>query len=112
MELSPFNVRVMLVAPGGVSTSINRSVNGLTLPPSSVYTDYFDAILERLRTVDKGMDPADFAKPVVASALKSNPPFFVSLASSATLFKIFSWLPTRVVRYILCKALIKRNRNK
>ena len=106
MELSPFNVNVMLVAPGAVRTGIaNHTSETWALPEGSVYAEYADSIRQRLTAVQrtKALTPAQFAKPVVDKALRRNPPFFVSFAPAAFLFKVLSWLPTAWVRWIFSK---------
>ncbi|KZV63621.1 oxidoreductase [Peniophora sp. CONT] len=103
MELSPFNVSVMLVAPGAVRTGIaNHSASSWSLPENSVYAEYADSIRQGLTAVQrtKALTPEQFAKPVVDKALRRSPPYFVSFAPAAGLFKLFSWLPSAWVRWI------------
>ncbi|VDB88936.1 unnamed protein product [Peniophora sp. CBMAI 1063] len=106
MELSPFNVNVMLVAPGAVRTGIvSHTSETWSLPEGSVYTDYAESIRERLTAVQriKALTPKQFAKPLVDKALRRSPPYFVSFAPAAFLFKVLSWLPTAWVRWIFSK---------
>lgn len=87
MELGPFNIKVMLLAPGGVMTNIaTTSTGAFSLREDTVYKDYTEAILARalvshqLRGV---LTVKEFSQKIVRAALKRKPPFMISIAPPA-----------------------------
>ncbi|KZV73039.1 NAD(P)-binding protein [Peniophora sp. CONT] len=116
MELKPFNVKVMLLAPGGVVTKIATvSTEAFSLREDTVYKDYTEAIISRamashsLRGV---LTVKEFSRKIVRAALKKSPPFMVSIAPPAGLFKILTWFPTFVVRAMFSWKLVWKNKSK
>lgn len=96
MECLPFNINVMLVAPGGVKTNISSTMlSSFSLPSSSLYSEYIDHIVRGMgRSQDAGSMPADeFARRVVKEAMKERPPRYMTLGSSSRLFVFFNWFP-------------------
>jgi 1-acylglycerone phosphate reductase len=105
MELKPFNIKVMLVAPGAVQSNIaDHSTAAFKLPPDSLYKGYLASIMYRMEYSQKvpgSYTAARFAAVVVDKALRRRPPFYLTLAPPSFLFTIFGWLPTALVRFIL-----------
>jgi 1-acylglycerone phosphate reductase len=97
MECRPFNIKVLLVAPGGVKSNIaaNQSYD----PPSdTLYGKYVDKVLARRDVSQTSPMPTDvFAKQVVTKALATSPPSYMTLGKSAMLFWFLTWLPRRWV---------------
>ncbi|KII94107.1 hypothetical protein PLICRDRAFT_153462 [Plicaturopsis crispa FD-325 SS-3] len=99
MECKPFNIDVMLVAPGAVKSHISHHHNSLhchyTLPPDSLYSGYFEQIRARVNLSQTGgaMDTDVFAERVAAKALASKPPVYVTLGGSAWVFGVLRWVP-------------------
>ena len=106
MELQPFGIHVLHVAAGGVKSNI--ATNGLvnfSLLENTLYGQFVHNIIDR---VNASQDSAsikneEFAKKVVANALKKNPPRYMTLGGHSLMFSIFWWLPRGLVLYILWK---------
>jgi len=102
MECRPFNIKVLLVAPGGVKSNIaaNQSYDP---PPDTLYGKYVDKVLARRDVSQASPMPTDvFAKQVVTKALATSPPSYMTLGKSAMLFWFLTWLPRRwVLSYFL-----------
>lgn len=87
MELRPFSIRVLLLAPGMVRTNIvTNTVAKDTAPPAdSLYTQYhagIDASHARAGAMD-AMSSEEFAKQTVSAALSARPPAYMSIAPMA-----------------------------
>ncbi|KAI0275313.1 NAD-P-binding protein [Gloeopeniophorella convolvens] len=96
MECRPFNIKVLLVAPGVVQSNlpINQSYRP---PPDTLYAKYTNSILARL-SMGKSMKqmPTDvFAKQVVTKALAPDPPKYMSMGAGATFVWLLTWLPRK-----------------
>ncbi|KAI6103266.1 hypothetical protein EDD16DRAFT_1525186 [Pisolithus croceorrhizus] len=113
MELKPFGVKVMLVAPGGVKSNISKN-QALTfkLPSASHYTDYEERLIERMNlAASKDSMPTDvFARQVVASALATSPPPYISLGWNTWKVYISQWLPRQYVLGQMYKAMVWKNK--
>jgi 1-acylglycerone phosphate reductase len=93
MECRPFNIKVMLVAPGGVKSKIvaNQSYNP---PPDTLYAKHIEKILAVQNISQSSPMPTDdFAKQVVTKALAPSPPSYMTLATRSTLFWFLTFLP-------------------
>lgn len=104
MELKPFGISVLHVAPGGVKSNIAvNGVKGLTLPENTLYARFLHNIFERINTSQDStsMESDEFAKKVVANALKKNPPRYMVLGGHSRLLSFLKWLPKRLVLYIM-----------
>ncbi|KAG1904286.1 uncharacterized protein F5891DRAFT_1162609 [Suillus fuscotomentosus] len=99
MECKPFDVKVILVAPGCIQSniSINQAAT-LELSPTSIYKPYLDRV----------MPTDEFARRVVAKVLSPNPPTYMSLGTNARLSAFFHWLPHWLVLCILGWKLVWR----
>ncbi|KAF8548695.1 oxidoreductase [Imleria badia] len=109
MECKPFGVKVMLVAPGGVTSNIAKNQAAtFTLSPTTVYKDYEPKIIQRMNASQGqgSMDTTEFAQKVVAQALSASPPPYLTLGYNSTLFYLFQWLPRQYVLDRMYKALI------
>jgi len=97
MECRPFNIKVLLVAPGGVKSNIaaNQSYDP---PPDALYRKYLDKILARRDISQASPMPTDvFAKQVIMKALAPSPSSYMTLGKSAILFWFLAWFPRRWV---------------
>ncbi|KAI6038278.1 hypothetical protein EDC04DRAFT_2570284 [Pisolithus marmoratus] len=114
MELKPFGIKVMLVAPGGVTSNISKN-QALTfkLPPTSHYVEYEDRLIESMNlAVNKDSMPADtFAREVVAKALATCPPSYMSLGWNSWTVYILQWLPRQFVLGQMYKAMVWKNKS-
>ncbi|KAI0828928.1 NAD-P-binding protein [Trametes gibbosa] len=94
MECTPFNIHVVLVAPGGVKSNI--AINQAPkLPEGTLYADYFDSILTKLNLSQgpNAMSAEVFSRKVVAAVLRPTPPRYMTLAAMSTIYSIFKWFP-------------------
>lgn len=109
MECKPFGVKVMLVAPGGVTSNVakNQATN-LSLSPSTMYKQYEPKIIERMNASQGSgsMDTREFARQVVTQALRASPPPYMTLGHNSTRFYLFQWLPRQYVLGKMYDALI------
>ncbi|KAJ7511704.1 NAD-P-binding protein [Mycena galericulata] len=97
MECRPFNVKAMLVCPGGIKTNVAQNASTrFELAPDSLYKPYLAKILTRLWTsqIPTSLSAEEFAKEVADKAEAPNPPFYWTMGSNSTTFAIMKWLPT------------------
>ncbi|KAF5384872.1 hypothetical protein D9615_001337 [Tricholomella constricta] len=111
MECKPFNISVLHIAPGGIQSNI--SANGasrFSLPENSLYSAFLPNILQRINASQAlGSMPTDaFAKEVVATALRKNPPLYLSTGAHTTLFAILKWLPKTWVLWLMWRVYSKK----
>ncbi|KAF8506569.1 NAD-P-binding protein [Russula emetica] len=103
MECRPFNIKVLLVAPGGVKSNIaaNQTYNP---PPDTLYAGFMERILARRDISQSSPMPTDvFAKRVVTKALAPTPPSYMTLGKNSMLFWLLTWLPRHWLLSILWK---------
>ncbi|KAI6026910.1 hypothetical protein PISMIDRAFT_121733 [Pisolithus microcarpus 441] len=113
MELRPFGIKVMLVAPGGIKSNLSKN-HALTfkLPPTSHYADYEERLIETMNmAANKDSTPTDaFAREVVANALATPPPPYLSLGWKTWTAYTLQWLPKQYVLELIYKAMVWRNK--
>jgi 1-acylglycerone phosphate reductase len=103
MECRPFNIKVLLVAPGGVKSNIstNQTYNP---PPDTLYAGFIERILARRDISQSSPMPTDvFAKQVVTNALAPTPPSYMMLGKNSIPFWFLTWLPRHWLLSILWK---------
>ncbi|KAJ6562416.1 hypothetical protein B0H19DRAFT_1259991 [Mycena capillaripes] len=109
MKCKPFNVHVMLVAPGSVQSKIIDKQDGLALAPTSLGLcgGFFHNIRARLEVApySAAMPANQFAEGVVFKTLRSSPPRYILTGGNATLFRFLAerkreW--TRRCRNVRC----------
>ncbi|KII94121.1 hypothetical protein PLICRDRAFT_153495 [Plicaturopsis crispa FD-325 SS-3] len=111
MECKPFNIDVMLVAPGSVKSNISaNSLQHYAMPPDSLYKDYFEQIVARISlSQTSGTMPTDaFAKKVVAKALARKPPSYMTLGGNAFMLGALQWLPRAWALWYLWRRFSKK----
>ncbi|KAJ7446425.1 oxidoreductase [Mycena galericulata] len=111
MELKPFNVRVMYVAPGSVRSNLSANQSATySLPPTSRYTAFLPNILQRLHASQgpAAMPAETFARDVVRRALRASPPGYVILGGHARAFKVFRWLPRALLLWYFWRLYSRR----
>jgi 1-acylglycerone phosphate reductase len=103
MECRPFNIKVWLVAPGGVKSNI--SANQTYDPPrDTLYAGFMERILARRDISQSSPMPTEvFAERVVTKALAPTPPSYMTLGKNSTLFWFLMWLPRRWLLSVLWK---------
>lgn len=95
LECRPFNISVMLVAPGSIQSKIIAKNEDYTLPPNSIYGSFAHNIKQRLEAA-RGPDamPADaFAEEIIAKATGKSVPAYVLTGGKAGMFKAMAYLP-------------------
>ena len=103
MECRPFNIKVLLIAPGGVRSNIAANWSYIP-PPDTLYAKYLDKILARQNISQSSPMPTDvFAEQVVTKALAPNPPSYMTLGKGSMLFRFLVWLPRKWVLSIFWK---------
>jgi len=97
MELAPFGIRVVVVQPGGVKSSI--AVNGSRdleryAQPSSRYHKAYDGIVRRANaSQDKPMLAEDFARELITQAFVADPPRIIRLGTGSDVLPKLAELP-------------------
>ncbi|KAJ2800791.1 NADPH-dependent 1-acyl dihydroxyacetone phosphate reductase [Coemansia helicoidea] len=97
-ELAPFNVRVVVVAPGGIKSNLATNAPQLDLPAGSPYQPAAAAIRARAELSQTGNStPTDqFARVVVPRILAPKPAAYISYGNHATPIWLLSFAPTSV----------------
>ncbi|KAJ7751259.1 oxidoreductase [Mycena maculata] len=111
MELKPFNIRVMYIAPGSVRSNLSdNQAARFSLAPTSLYTTFLPNILQRIHASQGANSlPADaFAKTVVRRVLQKKPPRYMTLGGNSTAFAVFAWLPKGFVLWYLWRLYSRR----
>ncbi|KAL7285530.1 hypothetical protein ACG7TL_000634 [Trametes sanguinea] len=96
MECKPLDIKVVLLAPGGVKSNIaNNQAPRFKLPENSLYSAYIDSMLAKLTMSQRGnsMPAEQFSQQVVSAVLKPQPPRYMTLASMSGMYKVLKWLP-------------------
>ncbi|KAJ7170104.1 oxidoreductase [Mycena filopes] len=100
MELKPFDIKVMYVAPGSVRSNLsNNHATRFTLPESSRYHQFLPNMIQRMNASQgsNSLPAEEFARQVVRRALQKKPPGYMTLGGNARVFKLFAWLPRGLV---------------
>jgi short-subunit dehydrogenase len=111
MECRPFNIDVMLVAPGAVKSNIAKNQEAIfELPPNSLYADYLENILNRLHAsqASNRMPTDAFAELVVTKALQTKPPTYLTAGGNSMLFALLRWLPRAWVLFLMWRKFGRR----
>jgi len=109
MELKPFGIKVMLVAPGGVKSNIPKhQANTFKLSPNSMYKDYEERLIEltNMGANKHGMPSDEFARQVVEKALCGAPPPYMSLGRNTRKVALLQWLPRQFVLGLVYKSMV------
>ncbi|EGN94610.1 hypothetical protein SERLA73DRAFT_188587 [Serpula lacrymans var. lacrymans S7.3] len=110
MECGPFNVKVMLVAPGGVKSNISSNQAATyNMPLDSLYKPYIDKIIARMNiSQSKGaLDTDEFAKTVVSKILSPSPPTYYSLGKNTVRISFLKWLPRALALWLTWRSIGK-----
>ena len=100
MELKPFNISVLHVAPGAVKSNISsNAIARFALAPDSLYSNFLSFIIKRIHASQgpDSMPNKQFAEQVVSNALREKPPRYMSIGGRSRLFAWLQWLPRGVV---------------
>ncbi|KAI8066675.1 hypothetical protein BC940DRAFT_347439, partial [Gongronella butleri] len=103
IELAPFGIHVMIVAPGAIRSNIgNNSEQGMVLPEDSMYQSVASFVKGRA-TLSQGphSTPTDeFAELVVKNALKSHPPRYLTAGAGSWTWLVLSFMPRFVMDWM------------
>jgi len=106
MELRPLGIHVLHVTAGGVKSNIAANgLNGFSLPEDTLYGQFVPNIIDRVNASQDhaSLRSEEFARRVVANALKANPPRYMTLGGHSLMFSIIWWLPRSLVLYFFWK---------
>eukprot|EP00798_Chlamydomonas_sp_ICE-L_P010262 gene10262-8181_t len=106
MELAPFGINVMVVAPGAIKSNMGtNSLTNLDLDALKLFKPYEEHLKARaLASQPANATPtADFAQMVVKKMLSPAPPAFFSAGTFSTMFWLFTCLPRWVGRWMLMR---------
>jgi len=105
------NIKVILIAPGAVTSNIVNNGGDFSLPPNSLFKQYTQAIHKRI-TASQGnnsMTAEAFSQQVVSQVLAPNPPDYITLGGFSRGFALAQWLPRSLVRWVMWKMWGKPN---
>ncbi|KAF7364509.1 NAD-P-binding protein [Mycena venus] len=108
MECRPFNIKVMLVCPGGIKTNVAKNASThFELPPDSLYKKYLPNIMRRMYAsqAPTALSAEEFAKIVAGKASSPYPPFYMTMGFNSGKFAIMKWLPRMWVLNYMWKLL-------
>ncbi|KAJ7786549.1 oxidoreductase [Mycena metata] len=102
MELKPFDIKVMYIAPGATAT--------FKLPETSRYQQYLPNIIQRMNSSQgpNALPAEEFARQVVRRVLQKKPPLYMTLGGNARIFKLFAWLPKGFVLWYCWRLFSRR----
>ncbi|KAJ7239265.1 NAD-P-binding protein [Mycena rebaudengoi] len=107
MECRPFNIKVMLVCPGGIKSNVAQNASThFELQPSSLYQQYLPNIIKRMWSSQdtSSISAEEFAKVVAKKSLAPNPPLYLkNIGSNSMVFAILKWLPREWVLNLMWK---------
>ncbi|KAJ2421691.1 NADPH-dependent 1-acyl dihydroxyacetone phosphate reductase [Coemansia sp. RSA 2522] len=94
MELAPFNIRVVVVAPGGIQSNLAEHQQ-VELPENSPFMPAIQAIRDRAVFSQAGnATPTDvFARVVASRILASNPPPYITYGNHARTTWLLHYAP-------------------
>ncbi|KAJ1663080.1 hypothetical protein IW140_005881 [Coemansia sp. RSA 1813] len=94
MELAPFNVRVVLLAPGGIISNLHANGKAI-LSKDSRYGSVRNQVDERAKLSQAGSatPTTQFASVVVPKLLMRNPPAYITYGNHSALMWIAYYLP-------------------
>ncbi|KAI9144040.1 short-chain dehydrogenase/reductase family protein [Paraphysoderma sedebokerense] len=96
MELKPYNIKVMLVAPGGIISNMgNNAGSAVNLSPTSYFKPFLEFIRARAKASQgpKSTSTVDFAANVVAQVLRNRKPSIFSYGNMSLEICIAFYFP-------------------
>ncbi|CAO3678493.1 unnamed protein product [Umbelopsis vinacea] len=108
MELKPFGVDAMVVAPGSIKSNFGEVAKStISLPAESLYRKFRKSIEARaIASQGPKATPTNiFAKKVVNAVLKTHPPSYFTYGHFSTLFLLFYYVPRWITDRVLSMAM-------
>ncbi|RUS20536.1 hypothetical protein BC937DRAFT_94985 [Endogone sp. FLAS-F59071] len=108
IELKPFNIDVIVLAPGCIKSNIYVSAGkSVIIPSDSLYRAAAHHIRARaaVSQAPKATPTDVFARRAVAAVLRSHPPRYFTYGHLSLLFVVCQWLPRAVTEFILGRIL-------
>lgn len=100
LECRPFNIKVILVEPGGIKSTMMRRFDGYELPRNSLYSSFGQTVRKILDTIQNPRaTPADaFAETVLSKVLRSKgePPIHIRTGFAVTILSLLGMLPRKM----------------
>ncbi|KAF8898963.1 oxidoreductase [Infundibulicybe gibba] len=96
MECKPFDIHVLHVSPGSVTSNISANqTSRFDLPAGSIYKAFLPNIIQRINASQgpHAMPTREFARRVVTGAMQKKPPRYMTLGGNSATFSFFKWLP-------------------
>lgn len=96
MELAPFNIKVIELKTGAVTSNFFKNVSTTTLPADSRYglaREEIEKVLEGEQLQKGALDAKTWAEQIVRDLDPPSPPIMIWRGTSVAIAKISSWLP-------------------
>ncbi|KAI8995030.1 hypothetical protein BDB01DRAFT_775094 [Pilobolus umbonatus] len=105
LELQPFGVQVIVVAPGAITSNFGTAGAKLVkVPEDSFYASVTNYIVARAGMSQDSSTPTDvFATHVTRKVLSSNPPHYITYGSKSTIFWFLYYAPSYIRDMIFYK---------
>ncbi|KAI9360575.1 hypothetical protein BD770DRAFT_384404 [Pilaira anomala] len=117
LELKPFGIQVVVVAPGAITSNFgNAGAKLVSVPEDSLYISVAKFIIARATmSQGPGSTPTDvFATHVTKRVLKPVSPNYITFGATSWIFLVLYYLPTFVKDFLFYKKfglnLIKKNK--
>ncbi|CDH50848.1 uncharacterized oxidoreductase-like [Lichtheimia corymbifera JMRC:FSU:9682] len=107
LELEPFGVQVVLVAPGSIKSNFGHAATGtVSIPEDSMYKSVIKHIYARATmSQGPGATPTDDFAAKVAGKLLGSPPRYITYGAKSLAFLLFYYLPFFVKDFVLKRML-------
>ncbi|KAI9258996.1 hypothetical protein BDA99DRAFT_484046 [Phascolomyces articulosus] len=108
MELAPFGVQALVIAPGSITSNFGKnSTNMVSVPEDSLYLSVVKFIYARANmSQGPNSTPTNvFATYVVNKLLKRFPPRYITYGNNSFTFLLFYYLPFFIREFVLSRRL-------
>ncbi|GAA5835163.1 hypothetical protein JCM3766R1_006888 [Sporobolomyces carnicolor] len=109
MEVKGFGVKVMLVAPGAITSQFGKKQMGsFKMPEDTLYREVADEIAKRAeisQRQDHTTPAAVLASGIVSRALRASPATYYTAGGKSWIFWLFERIPRPIVWFLLSRQL-------